>query len=46
VDRLLQGVEHEGGLGRPADAPAHDVAGLDVDHEGDVDEAPPRSRRR
>lgn len=41
MDRLLQGVEDEGGMGRPADAPAHDVAGVDVDYEGHIDEARP-----
>lgn len=41
MDRLLQGVEYEGGVGRPTDTSAHDVAGVDVDYEGHIDEARP-----
>ena len=41
VLRLLQRVQHEAGVRRPADAPAHDIAGVNVDHEGDVDEPYP-----
>ena len=46
VDRLLQGIQHEAGVRRPADPPAHDKAGEDVDDESHVDKAGPRSRRR
>src|SRR5262249_40444531 len=42
VDSLLQRVQYEAGMRSPADAPAYDVAGVDVDHEGDIDEARPR----
>ena len=38
VDGLLQRIQHKAGVRRPADAPAHNVAGVDVDHEGNVDE--------
>jgi len=41
VQGLLQGVEHEGGLGAARHPPADDAAGEDVDDEGDVDEAGP-----
>ena len=41
VQRLLQSVEHEVGVRRPADAPADDIAGIDIDHERHVDEARP-----
>jgi hypothetical protein len=36
VQGLLQGIEHKAGMRGPADALAHDVAGVDVDHEFDV----------
>ena len=39
MQRLLQCVEHEAGMGRPADPPAHDTAGIGIDHKGDVNEA-------
>ena len=42
VNRLLERVEHEVGRQRRRDAPADDAAGEDVNHERDVDEAPPR----
>jgi hypothetical protein len=41
MESLLQGIEHEAGMGRPADPPANDIAGVDVDHEGDIDEPRP-----
>lgn len=41
VDRLLQGIQHETGVRRPAHPPAHDIAGVNVDHEGHVDEPCP-----
>ena len=41
VNRLFQGIQDEAGMGCPADPPAHDIAGVDVDHEGHVDEAGP-----
>ena len=41
VECLLQRIQHEAGMCRPADPPADDAAGEDVDHEGDVDEAGP-----
>jgi hypothetical protein len=42
VERLLQRVEDEAGLGGAGDPPADDPAGEGVDDEGDVDEALPR----
>ena len=42
VDRLLEGVEHKAGMCRPAHPPAHDIAGVDVDHEGHLDKPGPR----
>ena len=41
MQRLLQRVEHEARMRRPRDAPADDAPGVDVDDEGDVDEAGP-----
>jgi hypothetical protein len=41
IQRLLQRVEHEVGVHRAADAPAHDGPRVHVDHEGHVDEALP-----
>jgi len=41
VQSLLQGIEHKTGMCGPADPPAHDVAGIDVDHERDIDEPAP-----
>ena len=41
VQGLLQGIQHEAGVGRSADAPADDAAGIGVDDEGDIDEAGP-----
>lgn len=41
VQGLLQGIEHEAGVRRERSAPADDPAGVDVDDEGDVDEAGP-----
>ena len=38
---LLQRVEHEAGVRRARDPPAHDPAGIGVDHKGDVDKAGP-----
>jgi hypothetical protein len=38
---LLQSVEHEARMRRPAHPPADDPAGIGVDDEGDVDEARP-----
>jgi len=46
VDSLFQCVEDEAGVRGPADPPAHDIAGVDVDHEGDIDEPRPGSRYR
>src|SRR3546814_11224539 len=42
MDRLLQSIEHEAGMRRPAHPPAYDIAGINVDHEGYVDEPSPR----
>jgi hypothetical protein len=39
VQSLLQGIEHEAGMRRPAYPPADDAAGIGVDYEGHVDEA-------
>ena len=41
VERLLQGVEDEVGVRRPACSPADDPPGVSVDDEGDIDEAGP-----
>jgi len=41
VQRLLQRVEHEAGMGRARGAPAHDPTRECVDDERDVDEALP-----
>ena len=41
VERLLQGVEDEAGLGGAGHSPADDPAGKRVDDEGHVDEALP-----
>lgn len=41
VQSLLQRIEHEVGLHRTSDPPAHDMSREDVDDEGDVDEALP-----
>jgi hypothetical protein len=49
MDRLFQGIEHEAGVCRSADPPAHDIAGVDIDYEGYINEAGPRrewSRKR
>gem|GEM_PF-2177686 len=42
VDSLFQCVQHEAGMRSPADSPAHNVAGIDIDHEGDINESHPR----
>jgi hypothetical protein len=42
MDRLIEGIQNEPGMRRPAHPPAHDIAGIDVDHEGHVDEPRPR----
>lgn len=41
VQRLLQSIENEGGVGGSRDPPADDAAGEDVDHESHVDEPGP-----
>ena len=41
VQGLLQSIEHEAGMRRPAHPPADDPAGIGVDDEGHVDEAGP-----
>ena len=41
MERLLQGVENEVGVRRPACSPADDPARIGVDDEGDIDEAGP-----
>ena len=41
VQGLLQCIQHEAGMGGPADAPADDAAGIGVDDEGHIDEAGP-----
>src|SRR5271165_2453702 len=42
MERLLQGVENEVGMRRPAGEPADDPPGVRVDDEGDINEAGPR----
>lgn len=34
VDGLLQGIQHETGIGGAADPPANGMTGVDIDHEG------------
>jgi len=41
MDRLFQGIQNEVGIRCPAYPPAHDIAGVNIDHEGDVDEPRP-----
>ena len=41
MQRLLERIQHEAGMRRPAGAPADDPAGVGVDDEGDVDKARP-----
>ena len=41
MEGLLQCVEHEAGMGRPADPPAHNAAGIGIDDKGNVNEAGP-----
>src|SRR5690606_4446238 len=41
VNRLLQCVKNEPGMSRGADAPTDNLAGIGVDDEGDISEAPP-----
>lgn len=42
MDGLLEGVKHEAGMGGATDPPAHDIASVDVDHEGYIGEPSPR----
>ena len=41
MQRLLQGIEYEAGVRAFADAPTDNAAGVDVNDEGDIDEASP-----
>lgn len=41
VDGLFQRIQHEAGMSGATDPPAHNVACIDVDDEGHVDEACP-----
>src|SRR4051794_6320978 len=41
VQGLLERVEHEAGVRRPAHPPADDAPGVSIDHQGHVDEAGP-----
>lgn len=43
VDSLLQCIQHKARVGYPADTPTHDIAGVYIYHECNVDE--PRSGR-
>jgi len=45
VQRLLEGIENEAGVGPARDAPAHEAAGERVDDGRDVRKAPPGGRR-
>ena len=38
MDRLFQGIQNEAGMRCPAYPPAHQIAGVNIDHESDVDE--------
>ena len=42
MDRLFEGIQDEARMRCSAHSPAHDIAGVDVDHEGNVDEPRPR----
>jgi hypothetical protein len=33
MDRLIESIEHEVGVGRRAHPPARDIAGINVDHD-------------
>jgi hypothetical protein len=39
VQGLLKSIQHEAGMSGPAHPPAHDPAGIGIDHESNVDEA-------
>ena len=41
MEGLLQRIEHEAGVRRPAGPPADDPPSIGIDHEGDVDEPGP-----
>jgi hypothetical protein len=41
MEGLLQRVQHEAGMSRTRDPPAHDASGVRVDYEGHIDEAGP-----
>ena len=41
MDGLLEGVEHEAGMGSATDAPAHNIASVNVDDEGHIGKASP-----
>src|SRR5882757_7201493 len=41
VKGLLKSVQHKAGMSGPAHPPADNAAGIDVDHESDVDESRP-----
>lgn len=41
LKRPGQSIEHKAGMCCPPDPPAHDIASLDADHEGDRDEPGP-----
>ena len=41
VQRLLQCIEHEAGMGCSADPPTNDIADVNIDHERHVDEPVP-----
>ena len=41
MDGLFKGIQNETGMGCPADPPADDPTGIDIDNEGHIDEACP-----
>ncbi|GEM_PF-6308543 len=41
MDSLFEGIENEPGMGRGADPPDDDFAGISIDDESNVSEAPP-----
>lgn len=41
MDRLVEGVQNQAGKCRPTNPPAHDIAGVNIDHEGHFDELRP-----
>lgn len=41
MQSVLQGIQHKGDMGRPADPLTNNTADINIDHDGDVDEPSP-----